>query len=332
MELREPPVQPTASHVDGLSRGLLVVVLLVLLVLGWVLVSRSSHETGSPIDAAGIREVAAKLQAAGALDEATLQYERYLEVGRPDRQVWAGIATSLGNNYLEAGRYESALRWYYEAETMGAGEFNEELAGRIVQTLERLGRSFAAQAALSSRAGLSESAVERPADDPVVARIGEDEIRRSEVERALDDLPPELATELASSAGRSRFLERYVADELLWRKALKLEYDRDPEVLRQHDQLLKQLAVARFAEQEILSQIEIDEADLRNHFEANKGRFTPPPKAGEEASEPTFEKVRSAVERDYRLMKMQSAYQSLVDSELAAQDVELFPEKLKREP
>lgn len=331
MELREPPMSRTESRVDWLSRGLLLVVLLLVVALGMVLIS-SSTGTDGPQEAEQIREVAARLQAAGALDEAALQYERYLEVGHAKREARAGIAVSLGNNYLETGRYERALRWFYEAEALGAGEINEELAGKIVQTLERLGRSFAAQAALSSGAGLVDTDVERPADDPVVARIGSDEIRRSEVERALDDLPPEVATQMASNEGRVRFLEQYVADELLWRKAVKLEYDSDPEVLRQHDALFKQLVVSRFAEREVLSQIEVDEADLRNHFEANKGRFTPPTRDGQEAAEPTFEEARQAVERDYRLMKMQSAYQALIDSEMAAQEVELDAEKLIREP
>jgi hypothetical protein len=137
---------------------------------------------------------------------------------------------------------------------------------------------------------------------------------------------------MTSTEARTRFLEQYVADELLWRKAIKLEYDKDPEVLRRHDELLKQLVVSRFAEREVLSQIEVDEADLRNHFEANRPRFTPPAPDGQKAPEPTFDEVRAVVERDYRRMKMQSAYQALIDSELAAQEVELMPEKLIREP
>jgi tetratricopeptide (TPR) repeat protein len=332
MELREPPVRSTTSSVDWLSRWLLLLAVLLLLGLGWLSIS-GRGEPRAALQAEHVRQVAAKLQAAGALDEAALQYQRYLELGRPDREVSAGIAVSLGNNYLEQGRYESALRWYYEAETLSAGDLDDELAGKIVHTLERLGRTFSAQAALSSRAGLvGEAEVGRPTDDPVVARIGEDEIHRSEVERAMDDLPPELASQLASSEGRSRFLEQYVADELLWRKAVKLEYDKDPEVLRRNEALLKQLVVSRFAEQEVVRQLAVDEADLRNHFEAHKKRFTSPSQAGQEAPEPSFDEVRSLVERDYRLMKMQAAYQDLVDSELAAQGVELFPERMSREP
>ena len=331
MELREPPLRTAEPRVDRLSRGLLLVILLVLMALGAMLISRSRHADGRE-DAEHIREVAARLQAAGALDEAALQYQRYLEAGDPSREARVGIAVSLGNNYLDSGHYERALRWFYEAETLGAGDLGEELAGKVVHTLERLGRPYAAQSALASRARLPEEDVERPEDDPVVARIGSDEILRSDVERALDDLPPELAAQVASAEGRARYLEQYVADELLWRKAMKLEYDKDPEVLRQHQALFKQLVVSRFAEREVLNRIEVDEADLRNHFDANRNRFVPVASEGEQAVEPSFEEVRAIVERDYRRMKMQSAYQAMIDSEMAAQGVELDPEKMSREP
>ena len=40
---------------------------------------------------------------------------------------------------------------------------------------------------------------------------------------------------------------------------------------------------------------------------------------------------RPLVERDYRLMKMQSVYDELIDTELATQDVEMYGEKMGRE-
>ena len=331
MELREPPGQSTASKSDRLGWGMLLIIVILVVALAGVSIWRPGSE-GRAAEADHVRQVAAKLQAAGVLDEAAMQYERYLALGEPATEEWAGIAITLGNHYLEAGRYHSALRWYYEAETVGGSELHPELAGKIVHTLERLGKPFAAQAALSSSSGPADDKAQRSADDPVVARIGEDEIRRSDIERALETMPPEFRAQLESPEGRARFLEQYVADELLWRKATKLELDRDPQILRQHQALLKQLVVSRFAEQEVLGRIEVDEADLKNHFNANPERFVPPPKPGEEPSQPSFEEVRSAVELDYRRMKLQSAYRSLLDSEMATQEVELLPENLEREP
>ena len=95
--------------------------------------------------------------------------------------------------------------------------------------------------------------------------------------------------------------------------------------------MLKQLAVTRFVEQEVLQQIKVDETDLVNYFEANRDRYQQQADAGGER-EVTFEQVRQLVEGDYQMIKMQAAYNELIESELAAQDVELFPERMIDEP
>jgi hypothetical protein len=223
---------------------------------------------------------------------------------------------------LEAGRYERALRWFYEADSLGAGELSDELGQRIVHCLERLGRHHAATAAMGDSVALAPAAGD-PAD-PVVARIGGDEIRRSQVEQALDDGPPELRRAWSDSARRPELLRRYVAEELVWRRALKLELDDDPEVRRRHADLLKQLVVAEFVERELLAKIDADDTDLRTWYQANRSRY-----GGDEAEPRPFEEVRRLVERDYRLMKLDESYQRLVESELAAAGVELFPERLE---
>ena len=330
MELREPPRTPTKARPDTAVRALLVVNLLAVLSLaGWLLLQGGTKVGTSEAATEHTREVASKLKAAGALDEAAELFESYLagEPGTPESR--AKIAYSLGTTYLDRGQYERALRWFYEAESLGAGSLAGDVGQKVVHSLERMGRHHAAQAALGSRVRLPADEVQRSGEDPVVARLGTDEIRRSDLDRALDDLPPELARAFADPTRRQEFLKKYVADELLWRKAVKLEVDDDPEVRRAHAALLKQLTVNTFIEREVMSKIEVDEADLRNHFEARKSRFQPQPKEGEEPQPVTFEEVRGAVEQDYRRLKMQNAYNELIESELASENVELFPERLK---
>ena len=323
MELRKPPVSPDPPARDGLVRVLLTVTLLlalVILIRPWF--------TSTTADRSQTREVASKLKAAGALDESAALYESYLKDSDEPASDRAKIAFSLGDSYLDQGRYERALRWFYEAETLGAGELANEVGQRIVQCLERLGRTQAAQAALAQRVALPDSNTEpqRGDGDPVVARIGQREVRRSEVERALDGLPPEVARQLKSQP--EQLVRQYVADELIWRKARKLGYDRDPEVIQQLEQMHKQLAVARFAELDVISKIEVAESDLANFFAANQQRYAAPAAEGEEPSAPNFEEVRPAVERDYRAQKAQNAFQEMVESELAAEEVELFADRM----
>jgi tetratricopeptide (TPR) repeat protein len=327
MELRTPP-RPAAGQPDPTLRVLLVVNLVAVLGLAAFVVFRSSSGAQRADGAERSREVASKLKAAGALDEAATLYEEYLAAARVPAETRARIAYSLGTTYLEVGDYQKALRWFYEAETVGAGDLAEELGARIVHCLERLGRHHAAQAALDSRVRLSADSAERATDDPVVARIGDEEILRSDLDRALSELPPEVARSLVGPEARGDLLKRYVADELVWRKAAKLEYDKDPEVRRRHEALLKQLAVSRFVEQEILGKIEVDPGDLQNYFEANRERYRVPASESEPEREPTFDEVRAVVERDYRLLKVQAAYESMVETELATAEVELFPERL----
>lgn len=321
MELRPPPQTPPAPARDRAVRTLLIVNLLAVAALGAFLWWRAgAAPAADPAAADHAREVASKLKAAGALDEAAALYEVFLSGTDAPAATRANVAYSLGSLYLDAGRYERALRWFYEAESLGVGELSDALSQKIVHTLERLGRYHSAQAVLGSRVALEkDDAVKRSGDDPVVARIGQTEVHRSEVLRMLDDLPPEMAAQL-TGAQRGELLKKYVADELLWRKAVKLEYDKDPEVLRRHDALLKQLAISKLVENDVVSRIKVDPDDLKNYFEANRKRYE---KEGEK-----LEKMPPEVERDYRMSKIQAEYQKVIDSELATADVELFPEKM----
>ncbi len=322
MELRSPPSPPSAPARDRVVRGLLILNLVGLLALGAFLALRSgTARAADPRAAEHAREVASKLKAAGALDEAAALYEAYLEATDAPDETRASVAYSLASTYLDDGRYEKALRWFYEAESLGVGELSDQLSKKVVHTLERLGRYHSAKAVLDSRVALDQGpAAARSEEDPIVARIGGEEIPRSKVLGLLDDLPPEAAAQLQSGAQRAELLKKYVADELLWRKAVKLEYDRDPQVRRSYEALLKQLAISKFVEREVVSKIEIDPADLQNFFEANRARYE---KEGE-----SLEQMPPEVERDYRMSKVQSAYQEVINSELATEDVELFPERM----
>lgn len=333
MELREPPLPEKApARPDPVVRGLAVAILVGIAGLAaLLLVGRPDSSTNSAeVD----RQVAAKLKAAGLLDESAALYRRYLDAGDVPDDVEAGIAYSLGSAFLDRGEPEKALRWLYEAETVAGAAVPEDLASRIVHALERLGRYHAAQAALESGSRMAgddpdaDDGAVHPEGDPIVAVVNGVELRRSDLDQAMDNLPPELAAELTGPEGRARLLEKFVADELLWRKAVKLEYDKDPEVRRRHEALLKQLAVSRLVEIELAAGVEADEADLRNQFEANRARYAFPDEAGGEPKERPFEEVRPLVERDYRMMKLESAYQELIESEMATAEVELHPERL----
>ena len=102
-------------------------------------------------------------------------------------------------------------------------------------------------------------------------------------------------------------------------------------MLAQHAALLKDLAVARYLELDVVAGLEVDETDLGNFFAANRERYGRPDENGEPRT-PELAEVRQAVVRDYRATKLGSAVEALVEEEMVAAGVELFPEALSDEP
>ena len=327
--LRPPPraaAPPAPSLVPVIAVQVTVGVILAVVI--WF--ARPDLGASAAASAEQARAVAGKLLSAGELDEAAALYERVLWEG-PQHPDHGRMAFSLGDAYLGQGRLPAALRWFYEAETVGGAP--AETGARIVHCLEALGRVNEAEAALATRAAFGND-VQRADTDPVAARIGDREIRASEVLRALDDLPAQLTEPFQGPEGRAAFLQKFVADELLWQKALKLELDGDPEVLRRLETVRRQVVLDAFVEREIAGQITIDEADLQNFYAAQAARYAPadPEGTGEPGAPPPLEEVRAQVERDYRLLKMQSAYQDMVLQQIEASGVELLPEALGGAP
>jgi hypothetical protein len=318
MELRAPPeTRPAAPRLRPLV--FLQIAVLAALVPLYVFALR-----GPPTDdsAEQLRDVAGKLVAAGAVDEAAALYEQYLARGAGTSETRARVAFSVGKLYLERGRYEDALRWLYQAELGGAADVRDEVGRKIVYALERLGRVHAAQAALDSRSRL-DAPVAPVAGDPVVAKIGQDEIHRSEVMRALDDMPPQMRAELTKDPKGFELLRRHVADELLWRKAQKLDYGNDDAFRRRLEAVHKQLVIGTFIEKEILGKVTVDPRDIESWYAANAAKW-----AGKDGKPRPFADVRAEVEQDYRQMKISDAYTRLVEQELQTTGVVLYPEKM----
>ena len=321
VELRSPPdtTRPPRSR-DGLLVALVIVQLVLLGVVVLVMLSSGRRGVGaSGGDPELLREVSSELRAAGALEESARLLEEHLQGLPLDSEDRPAIAYSLGQTYLDAGLPERALRWFYEAESLDSPALRDEVKRKIVHSLERLGRVYAAQAAIDQRVQLDSSAAK--SGDPVVATIGEREIRRSEVLRAADDAGLSQRGP-ASDEQLGGWLRQYVAEELLYNKATKLEYDRDPVVRRSAERLRRQLIVGKFVESEVLSGIDPQSDDVANFFEANRSRYA------QEGEDVELADVQQRVLHDYVSSKAQTEYQQLIDSELRVSGAVLYPERL----
>jgi peptidyl-prolyl cis-trans isomerase C len=220
------------------------------------------------------RELANKLKSVGLAREAISQYEQYFTTASLDKKTRANLAYTIGELYLEEDNYEKALSWLYRVEMIDPEtSLKSEVGSKIVHCLETLGKFHAAEYALASRSAPPEMQGKELKGSKTVAEIGERKITLREIDEALDELPPWMKEQFKGKEKKVEFMKKFVADELLYRKAKKLEYDKDGELRKKTAQLMRQLMTNKILEDELKNKVTIEEDDLKNYFKANQDRY-----------------------------------------------------------
>ena len=218
------------------------------------------------------RELANKLKGAGLPRQAAQEYEAYLQRARLEPKQLAGLCYSIGKMCMEAGDYEKALAWLYRVELIDPGtSLKPELGSSIVNCLERTGRRSAAEYALAKRSSGSEEA-QRPGG-AVIAEIGSDKVYLEDVNEAFDNLPEWMRKQFDGEKAKAEFAKKYIADELLYRKAKKMELDKDAAIRKQLRMAEREFMVNRVLEGELKEKVKVQEDDLKNFYEAHKADY-----------------------------------------------------------
>lgn len=256
--------------------GAVIVLFAVLVVL--VLYSGGSrltiHRSIADQESDIYRDLANKLKSVGVTEEAIKHYETYFNTARLDRRTRSNLAYTVGTLYMETGHYEKALGWLYRVDMIDPDtSLKSEVGSKIVHCLEMLGRFHAAEYALEARSSLEENRGEETKGSKVVAEIGSRKITLQEVDQAMDELPPWMREQFKGKEKKVEFMKKYVADELFYRKAKKLEYDKDDELRDKTTHFMKQLMVNKILEKEINDKLTIEEDDLKNYFKANQNHY-----------------------------------------------------------
>ena len=304
MELRAPPAaQETTSSLKPFIGGLLVGCALT---AAGILLSATTSI--APQDTTQ-REVAAKLLSAGFPGEAAELYEAWLRA-HADTPKRTEIALSLGEAFRQEGGLRKALRWYYEAETSPSQETSRIAKEGIVASLERLGRSGAAQRALSSATALEPTA---PTTGTLIAEIDGRPITSADLERTLDSLPPQIAEALKSPEARQQWLQSYLAQEILYGHAKRAGFHESPDAIAAGQEAQRQAAVAQLIEKDWIANLPAPElSDVQNFFEVNKAQFVKPDQKENMDFEANKERVTAACQRQRIEAKVQNSLQEAV--------------------
>jgi peptidyl-prolyl cis-trans isomerase C len=216
------------------------------------------------------------LLAKGLQSEAASALEKYIENVAADKVELARACYRLGSIYMDLYQYEKALALFYRAEMLDKeADFTQEMNPKIVAALENLGLSSQARYELAKRTSLRDTANQ---EGKVLARIGTREITQAEIDRALGNLPEWMRKQFEDKDQRLKFIQDYVASEVLYEKAKRLGLDKSPQIRQALENTRKQMALQSLLAKEVEKKLKIDAQDMQNYYRANKDKYTEPEK------------------------------------------------------
>jgi hypothetical protein len=330
------------------SGGTFIVLLILVLAVSlfnlvWMLRGGAGSKpgAGAGLSAGKLEELALKLEKQHLPSSAAGAWMDYLEAERPGGEKAARIWYRIGKLFQENGEYERALEAYYRSEALaGIDELETEIARRTAECLENLGKFAALQLELESRTavpGIDTTA----GGGAIVAEIGTWKISRAELDMMIEDqidasinqmagfATPEqireqkekLLQQVISEGGRAGYLEQFIAEELLYRKAREERTYEKPGVRKLMDRVERTVLASQYLQSKFEG-ITVTEEELRAYFEAHKAEFE------KDGVQQGFDDVRNAVWGAVRRQKEQEIQQRVVGELMNLYDVVIHRSQL----
>jgi len=295
------------------QRGLKTLVILTVIVLIAVLVNMcillmhkgvtSERIESTALSAEQHKDLALKLEKQELNKASVTAWKEYLKAASLDGEEAARIWYRIGKIYQADNQYDLALDAYYRSETYAKpDDISPEIARRVQESLESMGKFAALRYELADRVGTGGITTENSShdtDDPVVAEIGVQRITKSDLDRRIERLietqisqyasylPEEEANkrkgdmlkQYSTDSQRQLFLSQYIAEEILYRKARESGLMNDPDVRVRLQDMERSLLAGKMMEKEFADEIKITLGDLETFYEAHKEEYVQPERA-----------------------------------------------------
>lgn len=307
------------------------IALAVLLIGQLVLLFRKPVPPGAPATDKA-REYVGALVENQLYDEAAAEYERLLAAPDLDDNQRANLCLIVADMYKdEAHDYAKALTYYLRLKHLHPkSKLADEVGPQVVECLERLGRSLDAQIELAAQTELEPGKTKgAPEGKAVVARIGQREITYDDLEKEIRKLPDYLRSQFDAPEKKLEFLQSYLATELMYDKAKRLNLDKNPEIVEGAFQVKKSMMVQKLLEQEVQSAVKVTPEEVKLYYEAHKERYRKE-QDGKDIGQKTLAEASAEVEADLRREREQQAQQKMLQELMTAQDVQLYTDLFPR--
>ncbi len=249
------------------------------------------------------KQLALKLEKQGLNTASVAAWKEYIAVASLGDDASARIWYRIGKLYQGENQYDMALDGFYRSEGFAELEdISSEIARRTQECLESMGKFVALRYELADRVGMSTEGADNKSGeggDQLVAEIGMQKIMESDLDRRIEHridqqisqiasyLPKdelnrkkeELLKQLSTNSQRRMFLNQYLLEEVLYRKARESRLMDDAEVKAALKDMERSMMAAKVVEKELADAIKITPGDLKTYYEANKQKYVRPEKA-----------------------------------------------------
>lgn len=274
------------------------------------------------------REYAIYLEGKALPDKALEAYQKYLETALLSDGERAKVCFSMATLAADTGNYRDALAALYQAEMLAPNTaLKPEIDKKVVLCLERLNRKDELRRELRKRSGADTSSTGTTPGDTVLAECGDTVFTMHDLERELDALPPGARSKLNTPEAKSDYLRSLVARRMLLEKALRLELDKDPEILDRLAMERDALVVQKLIDEGMAGQSEPTPEDVERFYRAEQERFEKP---GTTEVLP-FEQVKERAAQMLRAQREQEHFARLIDETLKESNVTFHMDRLKTE-
>lgn len=301
LNLTLPPREPKRSRWPAAIVPVLLGLLLVVGVANLAVSLRGGRAVETPpaggLGPGALKELALQLEKSDLGPKAVEAWKEYLQSHELSDEERAKVWYRIGKLHQEAGAYAEAVEAFLRSEAHAKlGDLAAEIGRRTQECLEAAGRFAGLRYHLADRIGMGSK---EEGGSEVVAEIGREKITKAQLDRMIEGaieqqlsqfaafMPEEerkkqqeaLLKRYSSAEQRARFLEQFIAEELLYRQAREAKLAEDPTTRRLLADVERKLLAQKALEREMAEQIKLTPGDLQTYYEAHKASYVQPERA-----------------------------------------------------
>ncbi len=292
--------------------------ILISIILLVILIAKSNNHN-SHLSEKDLIELANNLKSKGLYSQAIDAYKEFLQNSSINKKKEANINYMIAELYREYLKdFENALYYYYKSKLIYPDTpLLNNINQKIVECLENSGHSREAQLALEESTLLTgKNKIKK--GDIIVAKIDKDIITLNEFNKWFDNLPADIRKNYNTPAKKKEILRQFIAQELMYRKALRKGYQNNPDVLKKSFEIKKNLMIQKLMSDELFNKIKITQSDVELYYKANKDKYKQP-----------LNQIYQQVYNDLLQERIQEESQKMLGDMIRANQVQIFDGNVK---